>query len=556
MYTIIIVLLSCSYIGAQDISQIVKSKPFAFSGSLYLSGDSYSNFGNSPLRRSPYSYAIIGSPVLTIYGISLPFDFSFSDQQFSYSQPFNIYGVSPRYKWAQIHLGYRGMNFSSLVMSGKQFYGSGIELNPGKFRFKALYGKLKDLYAQRDTLTFGTNIIDTYERMINGVKIGYGSRNKIDFMYVKVRDKDNNLAIKEADNNYLLPEDNLVLGLNTSFTLFKNFQFFIETAASLHTANQRADIEIEDKDIAKLAKKIKNLIELNASTRWGFAGKTGLQYKHRGFGIGATYHRVDPFYKSLGLYYMNTDFENYAGNLSFGLFKNKVQLRITGGFQKNNLSKLKQSTDLRKIGSVSLSYFSPGGLSLVANYSNYQTDQTAGYVKVNDSLKLALVNEMAMFSPSYSWKKGKNNHSINASISYQKFKDINQFRKLSLVNDKNYNISLNYNLSTPAKTNYNLGINYFSLASGDNVENQIGLNLGVSKRLFKNRLNIRVNGSWNKNTYNSESDGYSLSARNTISYKITKNQNISFGIIWMNRTGLHRRNINELRSSLNYGLTF
>jgi len=258
---LILICLSLLKIQAQDLGDVIKSKPFKFAGNLYLSGNGYSNFSNTPLRSSPYSYSIIGSPVFTIYGISIPFTFAFSDQQFSYSQPFNIYGVSPSYKWAKIHLGYRAMNFSSFTVSGKQFYGAGTELTPGKFRFNALYGSLKDLYAQQDTLTFGSHILDTYERKINGIKIGYGEKNSIDFMYVKVSDIDNGeTQIQEADNKYLLPEDNLVIGLNANIGLFKRLRFFIETAASLHTSNIRANIDFEDETINDLANKIEKLI--------------------------------------------------------------------------------------------------------------------------------------------------------------------------------------------------------------------------------------------------------------------------------------------------------
>ena len=556
-FYILLLCFSFLELSGQDIANLVKSKPFTFSGSLYIGGNGYTNFGNSPLRQSPYSYSIVGSPVFTIYGISLPFTFAFSDQQFSYSQPFNIYGVSPSYKWAQLHLGYRSMNFSSFTMSGKQFYGAGIELTPGKFRLSALYGKMKDLYAQNDTLTFGTQILDTYDRMINGLKIGYGNKNSFDFMYIKVKDRENSSVVKEGDNKYLLPEDNLVLGFNTNFTFFKHLRLYLETAASLHTSDQRADIDIDDSDLKEIADKTKDLIEINASTRWGYAGKAGLQFDYKNFGFGANYQRVDPFFKSLGLYYMNTDYENYTGNLNFSLFKNSLRLRLTAGFQQNNISKLKQQTDLRKIGSVNISFFSQNGLSIVANYSNYQTDQTAGFIKIEDSLKLALVSEMAFFTPSYSWNKGKYNHSINVNLNYQKYKDINRFHKISLIDDQNYNISIDYSLShSPSKTGFNIGANYFFLTSGETEEMQIGGSFGINKSLLKKRLKLRLNSYWNKNIYNGTSDGYSLNLRNTIGYNITKSQNISFGIVWVSRTGIHRRNINELRSSLNYGITF
>lgn len=557
-YTVLLLFsILANHLYGQNIENLSRVTPFRFSGNLYLSGNSYSNFGSDPDRTSPYSYTIIGSPVFTIYGISLPFSFAFSDQQFSYSQPFNIYGLSPNYKWATLHLGYRSMHFSSFTLSGRQFYGVGTELTPGKFRIAALYGSLRDLYAQRDTLTFGSNILDTYKRKVHGLKIGYGEKSKIELSYLKVRDDESSGMIQKADNTYLFPEDNLVLGMKTEWYLFKFAHFYLESAASLHTSNQEADLDIDDKTVQEITNRLSGIIEVNASTRWGFAGKTGLDLNFRNFGIGVSYLRVDPFFKSLGLYYMNTDYENYTANTNIRLFKNALRINLTAGYQQNNLSDLKQQTDLRKIGSVNISYFSSKGLSLILNYSNYQTDQSAGYIQIDDSLKLALVNELAFFSPSYSWESGNLNHAISLNTSYQKFLDVNKYRSVKLINDHSYNGSLDYTISiNPIDANFNTGINYFQLVSEDYSNSQVGISLGAGKKLFKKKLLTRLNGSWNRNYYNRDPDGITANIRFIASYKLMKNQGLSLNTYYLLRTGTYQRNINEIRASLNYSLSF
>jgi len=230
---------------------------------------------------------------------------------------------------------------------------------------------------------------------------------------------------------------------------------------------------------------------------------------------------------------------------------------MTGGYQQNNISKLKQNTDLRKIGSVNISYFTTTGFSTVLSYSNYQSDQSAGYIKVEDSLKLALVNEMALFAPSFNWEGQKFNHTINLNISYQKFLDINQHHKVKLVNDYNYNASIDYSISIPEKNlNLNIGNNYFLLLSEGNDNTQVGISLGVSNRMLEKKLLNRISLSWNKNFYNKASDGFTANLRVRSSYKITKKQQLGLNVYWLNRTGEHRRNINELRASMNYSLSF
>ncbi len=67
-------------------------------------------------------------------GISLPFSAVLGNQGSSFRQPFNQFGVSPTYKWATVHAGYRNVSFSPFTLAGHTFLGGGVELNPGKFR--------------------------------------------------------------------------------------------------------------------------------------------------------------------------------------------------------------------------------------------------------------------------------------------------------------------------------------------------------------------------------------------------------------------------------------
>ena len=69
--------------------------------------------------------------VPSIYGLSLPFSFNVSQYSESYEDPFTQFGISPSYKWAKLHLGYRSIQFSPFVFDGQNFLGAGVELNPG-----------------------------------------------------------------------------------------------------------------------------------------------------------------------------------------------------------------------------------------------------------------------------------------------------------------------------------------------------------------------------------------------------------------------------------------
>src|SRR5690606_30555610 len=93
-------------------------------------------------RRQPFSWYITGAPVVSIYGISFPFSMTVSEQERRYAQPFNRYGVSPRYKWLTLHAGYRNVRFSDFTLAGVNMLGGGVEINPGIFRFGAMAGRI------------------------------------------------------------------------------------------------------------------------------------------------------------------------------------------------------------------------------------------------------------------------------------------------------------------------------------------------------------------------------------------------------------------------------
>src|SRR5690606_19189222 len=100
---------------ALDLANLKGSKPIDFSGSLSLRLNSYSTSRDNSVR-DPFFWTISGSPTLSIYGVTLPFYFSFCQKNQDVRQPFNQFGLSPSYKWLRVHLGYRNISFSDFTL--------------------------------------------------------------------------------------------------------------------------------------------------------------------------------------------------------------------------------------------------------------------------------------------------------------------------------------------------------------------------------------------------------------------------------------------------------
>ena len=102
--------------NAQDIGNIKKSDPFKVSGNISLGSFMY-NANGIEARQQPYGYSLGANLNFRIYGLSVPFYSSFNEQGGAFQHPFNRYGISPRYKWAQAHIGWRSMNMSQFSLS-------------------------------------------------------------------------------------------------------------------------------------------------------------------------------------------------------------------------------------------------------------------------------------------------------------------------------------------------------------------------------------------------------------------------------------------------------
>ena len=118
-----------------------KQSPIKVSGGLNAYAGFYTASGIAA-RNQPTPFGLSGAVTVSLPGgISLPFSAVLGNQGTSFRQPFNQFGVSPTYKWATVHAGYRNVSFSPFTLAGHTFLGGGVELNPGKLRLGAVYGR-------------------------------------------------------------------------------------------------------------------------------------------------------------------------------------------------------------------------------------------------------------------------------------------------------------------------------------------------------------------------------------------------------------------------------
>lgn len=559
-FLLIIIIVSID-LQAQDLANLKGQKPIVLSGGINVNVSSYTNLSGKTDRLDPFSWTLSATPTATVYGVQIPVFFLLNKQSRSLTGPFQQFGLSPSYKWAKLHLGYRNITFSPYTLGGRLFNGVGVELNPGKFRFGATYGQFQKAeigyLAGISTITpnLPNGISPAYKRTGFAMKMGIGTeQNFLDVSFLKIQDDANSLTVPKNFAT-VTPDENVVLGITSQITLFKRFFWKNDLAASIYTRDIRTAAFANEK-IDKLPV-LKNFVNLRTGTSLGYAGETALGVQFDKFSLQGQYKLISLDYQSMGAYFFNTDVEEITVSGNVTLANGKIQAAGTYGVQNDNVSKIKEFTTQRKIGSANLNFqFSPT-LGLSINYSNFGTTQNLQQ-RVIDTLKIAQVNQSLMIAPRWFKMMGKTSHSINGVFSYQNANDLNTVSKVQ-TDFNNIFASLSYAYGRPVqKITLTPGLIYIKNLLPIYNTTSVGISFMAQKGSKKNNLSSSLSVNYTQNSQNGEANGSTLNARLNSSYKLTAKQqfNLSVSTIVNSDKKIERRNFQELYMNAGYGINF
>ena len=405
---------------AQDVGQVGQQGPVQFNAGVQARFGFYHVNGIDP-RRTPYFWSLSGTPTATLQGIQLPFMVVLSDQQRSFQQPFNQFGMSPYYKWVKVHLGYRDVSFSKFTLAGHRALMAGVELNPGKFRFGFIYGRFRKAVEQDTTATYDPEkyISDvptpSYERSGYAMKVGIGTDEQhVDL--VMLRASDDPRSIRPPVGVQLKPEENLVVGVKGKLKLAKSLIWDFDMAGSAFTRDMRSDDLLEKGD--PVGNVVSSLFVPRTSTQGLIAAETGLALKLKRSRYKLVYRRVDPDFKSMGAYYFQTDVEQVTGTMINSFFKSKLSTNLTLGWQHNNLKKLRNATARRIIGNLGVNYNSGKAFGLLVNYTNFGITQNPVRPSFGDTALLQQVSQNLLLQPRLNYNVKNGSHTISYTFNY------------------------------------------------------------------------------------------------------------------------------------------
>lgn len=494
-----VLLFACIRIQAQSIEQMIASKPVIFSGNVDVSTTFYHASG-IPNRYLPFNYVVSGSPVISLYGMQVPFSFVVGKQQSSFMQPFNQFGLSPTYKWITVHGGYRNLTYSPLTLAGHTFLGAGVDLMPGKFRFSAMYGQFNKA-TPLDTAQSLYLSNFSYKRTGMTVRVGYGTDNNyFDLIALKAKDDASSVAQgkKLSDTLGITPAENTVTGYSMKISLWKQrLTFESDGALSLYT-NDINSPPVQDSAYEKDIKRVSNFVKINISSELYGAIQAGIRYKMKNFSVRFLYRYVEPGYQSMGAYFLNNDLENYTIAPAFTVLKNRIRFSGSLGIQRDDLNNAKRAKASKVIGSANLNTDITERLGLDCSFSNYSVNQTVKTIRFADSLKLVQSSRQLSFMPRYLIPGAVISQNILFAANLSQAKELNPERLDSANGDINTNnYMLNYQINFIAqRASAFVSLNHTQMKSQLLTDGNMGITLGLTKGLLKNKLNLSATGGY------------------------------------------------------------
>ena len=550
-------LLLSSSLLAQNLENISKQKPLLLSGGITASAIFYDANGIAS-RREPFSYIFTGSPTISIFNsFTIPLSFTYSEQDRSFRQPFNQFGMSPYYKWITIHAGYRNINYSQFTLAGHTFLGAGVDLHPGIFRLGFIYGR----FNRATPIDTSSRSFQPYTYSNRGfaAKIGVGKGS--DFFDISLlRAKDDSTSVHPTGKyiGSVTPAENFVIGINGQVRFLKDFIFSLEAATSLYTRDLLNNSTLNDSANKGVTKILGNFISVNGTTERYNAIQTSLTFHQKIFSAKLQYRRVDPDFKTMGAYFFNNDLENITFAPSVNILKNKVRFGGSIGFQHDNLKKQKQTTSTRIIGSANLSAELNEHFGIDLTYSNYSNTPVRKTVYLADSFRIAQVSKNFSVTPRYILAGEKFVHSIILSANYNVFSSVDKTID-NLSDTKSNNYFFNYQLTVvPINLTYTFNLNYTDVKSATFEDGNYGITLGLNKVLNNSKLNIGWLGSFLKGLHG-QSTGLILNQNVNVNYRINKHHSFGTRINYINNKSqqtVFTPSYSEWRADINYRYIF
>lgn len=539
MINIFLPVVLCFFVISTSLAQETRF-PVRVQTSATVTSSFYSSSGIAARQPQNMQYGIIRTSVSLFEMVELPFEFYFSTKQTQFQQPFNQFGVSPRISnWLTLHGGYFSTRISDFTFGDVRIFGGGVEVTPGDFRFKALYGRTRKAI-EPDRVSYSPEV---YKQMAYAFSIGYGALSESYFNINIFHAVDDSTSVI-SDSALTKPQENLVGSIDFGTRFGEIVTLDGEVGISLFSSNIAADTFDTGIRIPKF------LFTPNSSTRLDGAAKLNCTITpSRVLSFTLSSRWVGPGFMTLGYGLMPNDLLEFAVGPRLRLLENKLLIRSKLGIRYNNLRQTKSSTTSRFTGMLGASWQIDNNIGIDASYNRNQIDSR----HKNDTLRLSNVFNAFSFSPRITFDAFDGINNLLVTYNYQNALDKNVYTS-SLSDSRTHSINCTHILQFPSTLSLTTLCLYTKSVMSSASAQIIHTSETVGKQFFDKTVNaslsIGVNVVQTTQTSNQFvfrlSATYNLKDYGSFTCHITNNAFRGDGIV--------QKNYNELYGTLQYAI--
>ena len=513
--TLILSLVSWQHAMAQTDSLKVK-----VTGKI---GISYEGYRLSTNPETPAFYTarrpndlvrFLFQPTISYGDFKLPFNFSFSPMRNNFASPpfglgnipgfpkqtfmqwvtnpMNNLGLNPSYKWIEIPLGTQYMKYSELSTGDVGAFGYGVNLSPGKFRFRFFNGINQQAYQPFVDVPSNTTFVGAYKRTLTMAQIGLEKPGKYFTGFNIVRGVDDTTSIVSpltAIPATPKPQENFIVSFVTNFKTGKGWYGQTEIGTTIATR----DISV---NVANpMLKDFKPFITTNLSSFRDHAMTAAFGKKGKDFDIGINTKWLGAGYYSMGYPFVQNDRLDVSVKTRFNAWKEKINVVASIGHRTGNMSDTTNRTSQLIANANVFAQFNEH-FSLNANYNNFGF-QTAGLLGVRN------VGHDLGFNPTYSWYNTSMSHLLSLTYNWSKY-DEKAYNYSLIMNNNSHTALLMYVPSILSKPNISTDA---SIMYYQNTTNPGDMKLSIwtyavsaGQNFVKQKLNIKTQLQYNVTT--------------------------------------------------------
>lgn len=548
LFTIINFLSLLSY--AQDLQEFNIKSAVQFKGSVSAMAG-FASTSNGIDRTSPNFYSLSSRMSLSWNEFRLPFYFSLRNHSYNYGATAPRFRINPRYKWAEVQVGDVFTRFNSYTLAQRNMRGLALKLNPGKFRFQAIYGKMQELNTFRDSLMLGVTDDQVFSNRVLGMGIGVGSRTSyIDLYVLKAWTDEDEALFTEAEYPR---QDNVVVGSTAKLRIAKRIYLQYNLGISALTFDRDAIGDTEE--IGKNGF-TGSLLDVNGTTSLNYAGDVSIRYSKGTFGLNGKVAYIQAFYQPLTVAYINSDVLNYTAGGYLSLWKNKLYLNANVGIQQNNITDIDRYTTNRLIFSLLSNVRLTNHITANIALNNFSQTLDARLININDTYTYAVDNRVLSGSLTHSISGDTRSYSNRISIGRTNFSTSADNQEATQTYDMNFARYDGEITLEPWGLGINLGLNY-QLYNREGAKNSnYGLTAGLTKHFLEKQLSFALNNTFNYIDQEGFRSGNSLMNNLSARYNIAKKSALLLSLIRINRTSVISNDFSDVRGRISFNQKF